>query len=315
MTHLSQFSASLAKLCPHVCYNEPMANHTTFRVGGPAAMVARPKSMDQLVSILDLHRTSATDIPLCVLGNGSNVLFDDEGYRGLVLLTSHIRSVSFASIPNTEGAYAVTTDCGTSLTALAGMCIKDGRALRGLAFAYGIPGSVGGAVVMNAGAYGGEMSDVVSSVDYYDPASGTIRTAPREDLAFSYRHSIFSQHPELVVLRAKMLLPTGNAEEISAAMEANMAARKAKQPLELPNAGSVFKRPEGRYVGKMVEDCGLKGYSIGGAQISPKHAGFIVNKGNATARDILALMDHIKDVIRKSYGIDLVCEIRHITDR
>jgi len=311
MTDLQTFVSALQNVCPRILPNESMAQHTTFRIGGPACLVAYPQSIRQMTDILTLHHDLMPNLPLCILGRGSNVLFDDEGYSGLVIITTDMQSVSITQ--DAPNQYTVTAECGASLTALAKMCGGHSPALSGLAFAYGIPGSVGGAVVMNAGAYGGEMADVITSVDYYDTQTQSIHTADKQALHFSYRHSLFEEQPHLVVLSATLSLPVGNFDVIHAEMLKNMEARREKQPLELPNAGSVFKRPEGAFVGKMVQDCGLKGYTIGGAQVSEKHAGFIVNIGGATARDVLSLIDHIKAVIYDTYGISLVCEVRHIT--
>ncbi|MBE6558272.1 MAG: UDP-N-acetylmuramate dehydrogenase [Ruminococcaceae bacterium] len=303
---------ALRDICPSLKLNEPMSSHTTFRVGGVAAMTVAPESIDELVSILTLHKEIAPSLPLCVLGKGSNVLFDDEGYDGLVIFTSELQNVSFSK-PDEQDVTTITAECGVSLTLLARQCVAENRALRGLEFAFGIPGSIGGAVVMNAGAYGGEMSDVVFSVDYYDPAIEAVCTAEADALRFSYRHSLFSEHPDYVVLRATLVMAQDDRELIISEMSKNMTSRRLKQPLELPNAGSVFKRPEGHFAGKLIEDSGLKGYTIGGASVSEKHAGFIVNNGNATASDIKALIEHVRHVVKFNYGIELECEIKMIS--
>ena len=305
------FLDALREICPSLRLNEPLASHTTFRVGGMAAMTVTPESIDELFYILTLRKEIAPSLPLCVLGKGSNVLPDDEGYNGLIVFTSELQAVDFSKADET-GFATVTVECGASLTVLARQCVADNRSLKGLAFAFGIPGSVGGAVVMNAGAYGGEMSDVVASVDYYHPESGEIRTVSGEELHFSYRHSLFIEHPEYVVLRTTLRMKPDDRNEIIEEMSRNMTARRMKQPLELPNAGSVFKRPEGAFAGKLIEDCGLKGFTIGGAQISEKHAGFIVNIGGATARDIRAVIAHAQQAVFEKFGILLECEIKMI---
>ena len=208
----------------------------------------------------------------------------------------------------------VYAECGASLTALAYSCGDDDRALSGLEFAYGIPGTVGGATVMNAGAYGGDMERVLVSSEYYDLSNGRIVRLTDEEMELDYRHSVYLEHPEWVVLSSVMTLSYGNAEAIRAKMESNMASRTEKQPLEYPSAGSVFKRPVDNFAGRMVETVGLKGYSIGGAQVSEKHAGFIVNRGGATAADVIALVRRVKEAVEEVYHYRLECEIRLITD-
>ena len=307
MSHLYD---TLSLVCPHILTNEPMKNHTTFHIGGPADYVVFPHNLQELVAVLSWHEQNAPQVPMCILGKGSNVLFDDDGYAGLVIITTQMQQISLS--PMSESVYQVKAECGVSLTSLAKLCGKHSPALQGLAFAYGIPGSVGGAVVMNAGAYGGEMSDVVVSVDYFDTRTQTLHTASKEAIDFAYRHSIFQDNPHLVVLSVTLQLPVGDSHSIQAEMTKNLTARQQKQPIDTYNAGSVFKRPEGAYVGQMVEACGLKGYTIGGAQVSPKHAGFIVNTGDATATHVLNLISHIQQVIFDTYHISLVCEIKHI---
>lgn len=312
LTEYALFLDALGEICPSLKFNEPLSAHTTLRVGGPAALTVTPNSIDELLQIISMQKEIAPSLPVCVLGKGSNILFDDAGYRGLVIRTSHLESVEFSKVDEKGFAY-VTVDCGVSLTMLARQCVAENRSLEGLSFAFGIPGTIGGAVVMNAGAYGGEMSDVVMSVDYYDPAVGKVQTAYGHELKFSYRHSLFSEHPEYVVLRAVLRLKQGDRDLIIEEMAKNMTSRRLKQPLELPNAGSVFKRPEGTFAGKLIEESGLKGYTIGGAQISDKHAGFIVNIGGATAANIKALIEHTKHVVYANFGILLECEIKIIS--
>ena len=306
------FLDALRELCPSLMLNEPMAKHTTFRVGGVAAITVTPSSIQELCDILTLRKEIAPSLPMCILGKGSNVLFDDEGYDGMVVFTSELQDASFSK-SDEEDFVLVKAECGVPLTVLARQCVADGRSLEGLAFAFGIPGSVGGAIVMNAGAYGGEMADVVESVDYYNSDTEEVCTARGEELKFAYRHSLFIEHPDYVVLSTTLRMKHGDREKIISEMSMNMTNRRLKQPLDLPNAGSVFKRPEGYFAGKLIEDSGLKGYTIGGAQVSEKHAGFIVNLGGATAHDIKALIYHIRHVVKFNYGIDLVCEIRMIS--
>ncbi len=308
----SDLHHALTAVCSKVLTHEPMAAHTTFRVGGAATLVAVPSTREELLGVLAAHRRVCPNLPLCVLGNGSNVVFADEGFDGLVVLTARVRGVKIADAPSSDGRVLVEADCGASLTALADNCMKHTPALTGLAFAYGIPGCIGGAMVMNAGAYGGEMADVTVACDCYDLDNGRLFRLPRDKLNFAYRHSVFTDHPSWVVLGAVLALVPGESERIRAEAESHMAARKEKQPLEYPNAGSVFKRPEGHFAGKLIEDSGLKGYTIGGAQVSEKHAGFIVNRSGATAADIKALVSHIQMTVKEKYRVDLVCEIRFI---
>ncbi len=306
-------SSSLAAASVPFLLDEPMSRHTTFRIGGPADLCVMPQNQSELITALRIWGTGESGCPLCVLGNGSNVLFADEGFRGMVILTGGVKNFSF-SPEESDGTITVTADCGVSLTALAAACVRDGRQLSGLAFAYGIPGSVGGAVVMNAGAYGGEMSQVVTCGEGYDTTTGEIVYLDRAAHCFGYRHSVYTERPELVMLRAHMTLHQADRKDIRADMDRNMAARQEKQPLSYPSAGSIFKRPAipGVYVGKLVEECGLKGFTVGGAQISTQHAGFIINLGGATASDVLAVIEHVKKTVWQTYGIELVCEVRII---
>ncbi len=308
----SHFIDLLSLITPSVALDVPMCQHTSFRVGGPAAITVTPENREELLQILRLVNQLHPELPVCILGNGSNVLFEDEGYRGLVIMTKRLQNVSFSS-PDPDGWVYVEAECGASLHILSKQCVADGRALNGLAFAYGIPGFVGGAVVMNAGAYGGEMSDVVVSVDFFDTQAGEVRTAEREQLHYAYRHSLFSEHPEYVVLSATLRMKTGVRDIIVNEMSQNMTSRQLKQPLNQHSAGSVFKRPTGTFAGKLIEESGLKGFTIGGAQVSEKHAGFIVNLGNATSHDILSLIEHIEHVVRINHGIQLEREIKLIS--
>lgn len=303
---------ALKDISPSLTFNEPMHQHNTFRIGGVAAITVTPSTLEELSTILTLHKEIAPALPFCVIGKGSNAIFPDEGYDGLVILTTELQNVSYAK-PELDGYVTVSADCGVSLTLLARQCVADNRSLSGLAFAFGIPGTVGGAVVMNAGAYGGEMSDVVYAVDYFDPQSCEVKRVFRHQLNFSYRHSLFSDHPEYVVMTAYLRLKPDDREAIISEMSRNMTSRRLKQPLELPNAGSIFKRPEGTFAGKLIEESGLKGYTVGGAQVSEKHAGFIVNTGGATYKDVCTLISHIRDIVYQDHGIALECEIKLIS--
>ena len=286
--------------------SEPLSKHSTLRIGGCADYALFPKNNEELIYALNSCKNRG--FRFTVAGNGSNLLFDDRGYRGAVIFTTKMNSCEYIH----SDSVFVKVGCGKSLTELAGDAGRK-HALSGLEFAYGIPGTVGGAVYMNAGAYGGQISDVVIETEYYDSTDGKIKKLSATDHDFSYRHSIFQEHKEFIILSTLIKLTEGNAEAIFALMNKNMNSRKEKQPLELPNAGSTFKRPgENIFVGKLIEESGLKGYSIGGAQISEKHAGFTVNIGGATSSDILALIDHVKTVIYEKYQVTLESEIIYV---
>ena len=303
-------------------WNEPLSAHTSFEIGGKAALVVWPASRAQLVQVLSFWRELGGKCPLCILGRGSNVLFTDRGYHGLVVITTRAKRVVFEEdeVPDREAfrrtkLYCqVYAECGASLTGLALSCVANDRSLSGLEFAYGIPGTVGGATVMNAGAYGGDMERVLVASEYYDLTSGQIVRLTDREMQLDYRHSIYLDHPEWIVLSSVISLSYGNAADIRAKMESNKKSRVEKQPLEYPSAGSVFKRPLDNFAGRMVETVGLKGYSIGGAQVSEKHAGFIINRNNATAEDVIALVRRVREAVEEVYHYRLECEIRLITD-
>jgi len=302
--------------------NEPMASHTSFDIGGEAALTVWPASRAQLVQVLSFWRSLGEKCPLCVLGKGSNILFPDHGFHGLVVITTRAKRVVFEEdeapdreVFRREHLYCqVYAECGASLTALAYTCGYSGRALSGLEFAYGIPATVGGATVMNAGAYGGDMERVLVSSEYYDLSNGRIVRLSDSEMDLAYRHSVYLEHPEWIVLSSVITLSYGNEAAIREKMEFNSASRKEKQPWEFPSAGSVFKRPVDNFAGRMVETVGLKGYTIGGAQVSEKHAGFIINRGNATAADVIALVHCVQDAVESVYHYRLECEIRLISD-
>ncbi len=282
--------------------DHPLSNVSSFRIGGNASYVIYPTTVDELSALCALCRSIS--VPNIVIGNGTNLLFADSGYEGAVIVTSQIKDISI-------NGCTVTAGCGTSLTFLASVAAQS--SLTGLEFAYGIPGTVGGALFMNAGAYGGEMKDVTASVSVYDIDSDEIYDINCDDCAFGYRESIF-QDSEKIILSAKFILSEGDGAEITRKMNGLMQQRIDKQPLSYPSAGSVFKRYPGYFAGRLIEEAGLKGYTVGGAQVSEKHAGFIVNIGNATANDVLLLVAHIKQVIKENVGIDLQCEVRYIED-
>lgn len=280
-----------------VC-DEPMAKHTSFRIGGPVRRMAFPKTREQLVVLAGLLQEAGIE-PL-LLGNGTNLLVADEGLDTVVINTS----AQLSRVEQT-GECELTADAGVSLCQLALFAWKQG--LAGLAFAHGIPGTLGGGVVMNAGAYGGELKDVIADVTALYPDG--VRTLTADEMGFSYRHSAFSSG-EGIVLGAKLKLEPGDPNAIKAKMDELMARRKASQPLEFPSAGSTFKRPPGHYAGPLIESCGLKGARIGGAEVSCKHAGFVVNAGGATCADVLALMEKVQKTVFDTYGVLLEPEVK-----
>ena len=287
--------------------NEPLSKHSSFRIGGGAKYALFPRDREELIFAINTCINRGEKY--LIVGNASNLLLDDKGFDGVAIFTAKMTATEY--IHKNDGVY-IKAECGKSLTELASEAGKK-HSLQGLEFAYGIPGTVGGAVYMNAGAYGGQMSDVVLETEAYDVKAQKIVTLKGDEHKFSYRHSLFAEEKELVVLSTTMKLSQGDAEEIFAKMTKNMTSRKEKQPLELPNAGSTFKRPgENIFVGKLIEEAGLKGYSIGGAQISEKHAGFTVNKGGATSDDVRAVIEHTKAVILEKYGVMLESEIIYI---
>ena len=286
--------------------NEPLSKHSSFKTGGQTKIALFPKNADELSRALTYAKGSGKKYR--IVGNCSNLIFDDKGFDGIIIFT---KGVSDALYIRKRDSVLIKTECGRSLTELASEAGKK-HSLTGLEFAYGIPGTVGGAVYMNAGAYGGQMSDVVVETEYFDTESGELKKLSTKDHNFDYRHSVFAEHPKYVILSTTLELKVGNAEEIFSAMSKNMSSRREKQPLEYPNAGSTFKRPEGYFAGKLIEDCGLKGYTIGGAQISKKHAGFIINIGNATSDDILKLIEFTQESVLNAFNVKLEPEIIYI---
>lgn len=280
----------------------PLAEFTSFKVGGPADQLILPHTKETLVDLITAAK--GCGIRHLILGNGSNVLFSDKGYRGAVILTTALRSYTV------EGTM-IHADCGVPLGALSVAAAAAG--LSGLEFAYGIPGTLGGAVYMNAGAYGGEIADVLESSSCLC-SDGQFCELSAEGHVFGYRSSVY-QSSGATVLSATLALKKGDPEEIQVKMKDFMSRRREKQPLEYPSAGSTFKRYPGYYTGKLIEDAGLKGYSVGGAMVSEKHAGFVINTGKATSADILSLIEHIKETIYQKNGIMLECEVRIIPER
>lgn len=280
--------------------NEPMKQHTTFRVGGPADYYVRP-SIEEIQSIITLAKRE--NMPYTIIGNGSNLLVKDGGIRGLVIELG----LEAGMVHLKEGNnHMITAEAGVRLSALAKVAANN--SLTGLEFAAGIPGTVGGAVFMNAGAYGGEIKDVIVNATVLEE-DGIVRTFLKEDLDLSYRHSAISENGG-IVLSASFVLQEGNPDEILAKMADFAARRKEKQPLEFPSAGSTFKRPEGYFAGKLIQDAGLAGYRIGDAQVSEKHCGFVINRGNATAIEILQLIFDVQEKVQKEFGVKLETEVR-----
>ncbi len=292
----------LEKLCgiarrDQILEGEPMARHTTFRVGGPADVLFMPEGADQLIAALEAARSAG--VPAYVIGNGSNLIVRDGGVRGLVIAIG-------------EGMSEIAR-CGDTLEAQAGAALArvaafaQSEGLAGLEFASGIPGTLGGGCAMNAGAYGGQLSDVL--IDARVLTGGAVRTLSREDMQMGYRTSL-PLRTGGIVLSARFALTPDAPEAIAARMRELNARRRDKQPLNLPSAGSTFKRPEGHFAGALIEQAGLKGLSVGGAQVSQKHAGFIVNTGGATASDVLALIAEVQDAVQARSGIRLETEVR-----
>ncbi|MBQ8408703.1 MAG: UDP-N-acetylmuramate dehydrogenase [Clostridia bacterium] len=289
--------------------NEPLSKHSSFKIGGPAKYAIFPKNSAELISAVKAAKSSGEKYR--VVGNGSNLLFDDNGFNGVIIFTKNMTDTEYIHKGNSQ---AIKVGCGRSLTELSSDAGKK-HSLTGLEFAYGIPGTVGGAVYMNAGAYGGQMSDIVVETEYYDPSSDRIGAMRGDEHKFDYRHSVFAEHPEYIILSTTLEMKEGNVEDILAGMNQNMRARKEKQPLEYPSAGSTFKRPGGGlFAGKLIEDAGLKGYTVGGAQISQKHAGFTVNLGGATCADVLAVIEHTQKTVFEKDGVMLESEIIYIPE-
>lgn len=280
--------------------NVSLKEHSTIKIGGPADYVAYPKTESALCALVDYLNDE--NIKYIVVGNGSNIVFSDEGFRGVVIITTHLKKIR--KIGNT-----VYAECGVSLTALAVYAQKHG--LTGLEFAYGIPGTVGGAVYMNAGAYDGEISNILQKSTYFDMSISKRCDLYKAGHKFGYRHSIYATTGH-VILSAVFELKAGEPDEIKAKMDGFMAARKEKQPLDYPSAGSTFKRCDGHYTAQMIDQTGLKGYSVGGAKVSEKHAGFVINTGNATAEDVKALTSIIKRKIKEKFDVDICEEIKYI---
>lgn len=297
---MNQFSQLLlTKLPQEIIYlNEEMKNYTTFKIGGPVDVLIKPNTTMQLVEAVKLCR--AYGIPYYILGNGSNLLVPDEGYRGVVIQI--YKNLDEIKVEGNQ----IIAQAGALLSKIANKALE--HSLTGFEFAHGIPGTLGGAVVMNAGAYNGEMKQVLVSCEVLD-TEGQVLTLAHEALELGYRTSVI-QRKGYIVLSATIALKEGDKEEISNYMKELMARRKEKQPLDKPSAGSTFKRPEGHFAGKLIMDSGLKGYQIGGAMVSDKHSGFVVNNGGATFKDVENLIKHVQEVVKEKYQVVLEPEVK-----
>ena len=276
--------------------NEPMKNHTSFKVGGPADLFLMPQTRAELQAVLEICKES--EKPRYIMGNGSNLIVRDNGYNGIIINTKALNQVK------TVGETLIA-EPGISLKDLANVALE--QKLTGLEFASGIPGSLGGAVTMNAGAYDGEMKQVIKSITVITE-DGSLKTISADQCHFDYRSSILQQH-NWVLVSVELILKNGDYQAIQAKMLDLNTQRQTKQPLEYPSAGSTFRRPVGYYAGKLVQDAGFKGHSVGGAQVSEKHSGFVINKGGATAADILNLIGAIQAAVKDQFGVDLKTEV------
>lgn len=286
---------------------ELMSGHTTFRIGGPADFYVEPKGEQELLGLLTMCRQES--VPFFIVGKGSNLLVSDEGIEGVVIaVSSKMEELSITELENTPGTYEVEAYAGISLTKLASQLAQ--KSITGFEFASGIPGTLGGAVYMNAGAYGGEIKDVLVSARIITK-EGEIVSMSREELELSYRYSSLME-TEGIVLSAKLHFQAGEKEEILKQMKELAAKRVEKQPLEFPSAGSTFKRPEGHFAGKLIMDAGLRGFRVGDAMVSEKHCGFVVNAGSATATQVKTLMEEVSKRVQESFGVALEPEVRMV---
>lgn len=279
--------------------NEPMALHTTFKIGGPARLAVFPKNENEISDVI--KKCKEENVRYMVVGNGSNLLVADEGIDAVVILLGK----EFSEVKLIDDT-TIFAEAGAPLMKVCRFALENG--LSGLEFAYGIPGSCGGGAFMNAGAYGGELGDVMFRCDHIDK-DGNKGSLEGDDLKLAYRHSAYYENG-CVITGAYFKMQKADKEEIKAKMDDYMSRRRDKQPLEYPSAGSTFKRPEGNFAGALIEQCGLKGTSVGGAEISTKHAGFVINKGGATCKDVLDLCKKVADTVKAEKGIDLEMEVR-----
>lgn len=283
----------------NVIIDAEMKNYVHFRVGGPADILLIPESKEQVIKTIEICREK--NIPFYVIGNGSNLLVRDGGIKGVVIKLKELKNIEVKD-------NIIEAECGAMLKDVSDAALKN--SLTGLEFACGIPGTIGGAVFMNAGAYNGEVSNVIESAEIINGENEVI-TLSREELDLKYRSSIIMKN-NYIVLSARFKLEDGDKKNIEEIVEDLTNKRESKQPLEYPSAGSTFKRPEGYFAGKLIQDAGLKGYTIGGAAVSEKHSGFVINKNNATATDILNLIHHIQEEVKKQFNVELHPEVRII---
>jgi UDP-N-acetylmuramate dehydrogenase len=283
-----------------ILIDEPMNKHTTFKVGGPADIFVVPKNLEQLILLIEYIKKN--QYPCFVLGNGSNLIVKDGGIRGVVI--NILDNFNHISIKDD----IIEAESGVLLSKLSNLAQQEG--LSGLEFACGIPGTLGGAVMMNAGAYEGEMAKIVFETDYLD-LDGKMHTLRDDGHEFGYRRSFFSKG-QYIILKTKMKLIKKDKNTIKELMKTWTAQRVEKQPLTYPSAGSTFKRPQGHFAGKLIQDAGLMGFAIGGAQVSTKHAGFIINQGEATAKDILDLIKHVQEQVKLKFDVELETEVKVI---
>lgn len=283
----------------NIKYNEPMKQHTTFKIGGLAECFIKIQDIESLKEVLKI--VNKNKIPLTIIGNGSNILVRDEGIKGIVIKID----IKKLEIQEREGKIQIVVGSGNKIGELAQKMLQ--KEIEGIEFASGIPGTIGGAIRMNAGAHGSEMKDIVQTIKYID-RDGEIHQISNEEAKFEYRKSIFTKK-QYIILETELLLKKGNKKEIQSKMQEYALYRKEKQPIEYPSAGSTFKRGIDYITAKLIDECGLKGYQIGGAQISEKHAGFIINKENATAEDVIQLIEYIKDEVYKKCGKKIETEI------
>lgn len=282
-------------------YNEPMSKHTTMKVGGPADIMVFPNTIDEIIKVIKYARENK--LPVKVIGNGSNVIASDLGVEGIIIkLTCNMSNACVSD------EYIIAS-AGTSMPKVASIAKQN--SLSGFEFACGIPGTIAGGAKMNAGAYGGQLCDVFVSCKYLDNDLN-LKEVENKDMNYSYRHSIFAENPSYIILEVKLKLNKSNVEDIDKKMKENMLSRKTKQPLEYPSAGSVFRRPEGYFVGKLIQDSNLRGFSIGGAQVSEKHTGFVINKENATCEDLRNLIKHIQKTVYDKFNVELKTEVEFI---
>lgn len=315
-----EIRSDIERICTNVVWQEPMARHTTFKIGGPAECFVSPSSAEGLISIVSY--CDKNNIPFYVVGNGSNLLVSDGGIDGVVIhvgkdygkisMWDGRREYLGCEVHFTrdmENKNIIAAQSGAALSAISAFALK--QSLTGMEFASGIPGSLGGGLIMNAGAYDGEISQVCAGSVIYDVPSGRTAFLSSEEQEFGYRTSIY-QKKEYIVLMGFFALESGNPEDIRNKINDFTARRKEKQPIEMPSAGSTFKRPKGAYAAKLIEECGLKGTSVGGAQVSAKHSGFIVNTGNATCSDVLSLIGRVQATVEEKTGFKLEPEVKII---